>query len=381
MPPGDGVALTAAGFRRFLLSGTLSGVERHGEVKPRAAEDGGIKGRPLRTLLFSDREALDEGAQGAPQATSVDMGTLGKNCAPPPSRTRPFEHHSHSSSRLPHVPRRPTATALQDAVAELAQDEAGLAKLFRTYHSHDENGEYVLDPNEFRGCLAALLSFDIGVTNADRLFAALDYRRTGAIANDLLMDFLFPMGTTPRTVSARASGTVTAVHLSDDATKVGVGGAGFAKVIDLATGNALVAATYNHDVACVRFDRRAQSFYVATSDKVDEFDLRSKEEVFQTAGATIPDVTESDSTRVFKYANGRVLCVEVSTDGHFLLVGGTRKDILLFDRLAGLGRCGQAEPTPLITIPYPSSVTSVAMARQSSITLALPLATLCLLDR
>ena len=263
-----------------------------------------------------------------------------------------------------------TATAIQDAVVELVQNEAGLAKLFRTYHSHDENGEYVLDSNEFRGCLAALLSFDIGVSNADRLFASLDHRRTGTIANDLLMDFLFPMGEALRSVSTRASGAVTAVHLSDDTTKVGVGGAGFATVIDLATGNTLVAATYNHEVTDVRLDPRALTFYVATSDKVDEF---------ETAGATGPST--SDVTREFKYPNGRVLCVEVSTDGHFLLVGGTRKDIVLFDRLADLGLRRQAEPTPLITIAYPSSVTSVAMSRQNSITLALPLAISCLLNR
>ena len=90
MPPRGRVALTTtAGFRRWLLYGTLSRLERAGEVEPRAAH-GGIKGRPLRMLLVPDDEEPDEGAHGEPRTTCVHMGKLGKNCVPLRAWHRPM---------------------------------------------------------------------------------------------------------------------------------------------------------------------------------------------------------------------------------------------------------------------------------------------------
>ena len=90
---------------------------------------------------------------------------------------------------------------------------------------------------------------------------------------------------------------------------------------------------------------------------------------------------QTKRSRTFNISKGRIACLDVSTDGQFLLIGTTHKEVLLFNRLAGLYH-GQIEPpVPVVVIPYPSSVTSVAMARPRSVTLALPLETACLLRR
>ena len=204
------------------------------------------------------------------------------------------------------------ANAFRDAVAELTDNKRWLETLNYLHQKIEKAKDGELMMSEVKEALMIMFQVEFDDASLGKLFDMLDHARRGRIKFNQLLEFFSPTQGGADELKVPCENTVTTVCMSHDCSKLGLGGQGFARVVDVPADRVIFHRAYTQGVNAVAMDTGGRNFYVGANtgkgmEGVHEFDL------MRTMTTTPLTASVAPIQRTFSYPPP-VMCCAVSND-------------------------------------------------------------------